>query len=91
MVYYDPLRLSATRVQGQVQACLEGIEEMPAAVSRRVEIPTVYGGEYGPDLEFVARHNHLSEAEVVRIHGDSPHAVEIARAVRQALEEISSG
>ncbi len=45
----------------------------PAAVvnvdpPRRVEIPVCYGGEYGPDLAFVAQHNHLGEAEVIRIH-----------------------
>ena len=26
-----------------------------------VEIPTVYGGEFGPDLGFVASHNPLTE------------------------------
>ena len=33
-----------------------------------VEIPTVYGGEFGPDLGFVASHNNLTEDEVVAIH-----------------------
>jgi inhibitor of KinA len=35
---------------------------------RTVEIPVCYGGEYGPDLEFVARHNGLDAEEVIRIH-----------------------
>ncbi len=35
---------------------------------RRVEVPVVYGGEFGPDLEFVARHNGLSPEEVIRRH-----------------------
>ncbi|MBE3038888.1 MAG: carboxyltransferase domain-containing protein, partial [Chloroflexi bacterium] len=46
IVYYDPLLLSAAKVQGRVQACLEGLDELPAVASRRVEIPTVYDGEY---------------------------------------------
>jgi KipI family sensor histidine kinase inhibitor len=33
-----------------------------------VQIPTVYGGEFGPDLPFVAEHAGLSEAEVIRLH-----------------------
>ena len=33
-----------------------------------IEIPTVYGGEFGPDLGFVASHNNLSEEEVIAIH-----------------------
>lgn len=75
MVYYDPLLLSAAKVQGRVQACLEGLDELPAVASRRVEIPTVYDDEYDPDLEFVARRNDLSEAEVVRIHTKADYPV----------------
>ena len=40
-----------------------------------VEIPTVYGGEFGPDLGFVASHNHISEAEVVSIHNGTDYLV----------------
>jgi TIGR00370 family protein len=40
-----------------------------------VEIPTVYGGEFGPDLGFVASYNHLSEAEVVSIHSGTDYLV----------------
>ena len=31
-------------------------------------IPTLYGGDYGPDLEFVSRHAGLSADEVVKRH-----------------------
>lgn len=40
-----------------------------------VEIPTVYGGEFGPDLGFVASHNHFSEDEVVSIHSGTDYLV----------------
>lgn len=40
-----------------------------------VEIPTVYGGEFGPDLGFVASHNHISEDEVVSIHSGTDYLV----------------
>ena len=35
---------------------------------RIVEIPTIYGGEFGEDLGFVAEHNGLSEDQVIKIH-----------------------
>jgi len=35
---------------------------------REFKIPVVYGGEYGPDLKYVARLNRLTEEEVVKIH-----------------------
>ena len=40
-----------------------------------VEVPTVYGGEFGPDLSFVASHNHLSEDEVIAIHSGTDYLV----------------
>ena len=36
--------------------------------SRVVEIPVCYGGQYGPDLAFVAQHNGLTEEEVIALH-----------------------
>ncbi|NYT65582.1 5-oxoprolinase subunit PxpB [Alcaligenaceae bacterium] len=38
---------------------------------RTIEIPVCYGGEYGPDLEDVARHCGLSPAEVIELHSSS--------------------
>ena len=40
-----------------------------------IEIPTVYGGEFGPDLGFVASHNNLTEEEVVAIHSGTDYLV----------------
>lgn len=36
--------------------------------ARVVEIPVRYGGEFGPDLEFVAKHNGISIEQVIEIH-----------------------
>ena len=45
-----------------------GLGEVKAAGGKLVELPTVYGGEYGPDLDFVARHTGLSQDEVIKRH-----------------------
>ncbi len=56
------------------QACeklkegIAGLVLEEAQLPRVVEIPVCYGGELGPDLDFVARHNGLSVEEVIRIH-----------------------
>ncbi len=68
VVYYDPLALTYEQVEAHLRAALAQIEEIEARPPRVVEIPVVYGGEAGPDLDFVARHCGLSAAEVVRIH-----------------------
>ncbi len=67
LVHYDPLLLSYETVESYLRQNLS-TGEAPAHAPRRVEVPVVYGGESGPDLAFVAGHNGLSEAEVIRIH-----------------------
>ena len=65
-VYYDPLKLSYRNILDAIKPFLsvEPKEERP----RIVEIPTAYGGEFGPDIEFVAKHNGLTVEEVIEIH-----------------------
>lgn len=40
-----------------------------------IEVPVIYGGSYGPDLEFVAKYNGLSTQEVVKIHASCKYVV----------------
>ncbi len=70
LVFFDPLQIARSDLIGkirQIAATIDftQIEERSAKV---VVIPTLYGGEAGPDLEFVARHNNITVDEVVRIH-----------------------
>lgn len=44
---------------------LDNIEIPPPTV---IEIPVLYGGEMGPDIENVAEHNHKTVEEVIQIH-----------------------
>jgi len=41
----------------------------------KVEIPVVYGGEFGPDLDRVAKHCGLSKDEVVAQHSKEEYLV----------------
>ncbi len=68
LVHYDLLVLSYEQVLEWVQARLSEANSTVIAAPRRIEVPVIYGGEHGPDLEFVARHNGLSPEEVVRRH-----------------------
>lgn len=43
--------------------------------ARTVHIPVCYGGEFGPDLDYVATVNHLSPEEVIRIHSERTYLV----------------
>ncbi len=75
LVQYNPLVADLSRLQEEITAlealALEGEPSTP----RSVEIPTLYGGEAGPDLDYVAQHNGLSAEEVVRIHSETRYLV----------------
>lgn len=42
---------------------------------RRMEIPTCYGGIFGPDLQEIALHSRLSMDEVIHIHSSAVYKV----------------
>lgn len=42
---------------------------------RIVEIPTLYGGEFGPDINFVAEHNKITVDEVIKFHTGTDYLV----------------
>ncbi len=45
-----------------------GVESAPLGPGRLHEVPTLYGGEAGPDLEALARERALTEHDLVRLH-----------------------
>ena len=75
LVHYDPLRLSCDEVKAFVSEVLKECEERPPPKPRVVEVPVVYGDEFGPDIEFVAEHNGLSVEEVISLHSDATYTV----------------
>lgn len=54
---------------------LKRMESRESPAARRVTIPVCYGGDYGPDLAFVARYNNLSEREVIHLHSSGTYPV----------------
>ncbi len=75
LVHYDPARLTYAQVEAWVRDRMGGSDAAAMSDPRRVEIPTVYGGEYGPDLADVAEHAGMTEAEVIRIHSGAEYPV----------------
>ncbi|MFQ5874852.1 MAG: 5-oxoprolinase subunit PxpB [Dehalococcoidia bacterium] len=75
LVYYDPLKITLDELKERLAASAREATKTPPKRSQVVEVPTAYGGEFGPDLGFVASHNRLTEEEVVRIHSGSDYLV----------------
>jgi len=75
VIHFDPLQTSLPAVMDGVNDLHASLGQQPLPQARRVEIPVCYGGEWGPDLDFVARHAGLTTAEVIRRHAAAEYTV----------------
>jgi KipI family sensor histidine kinase inhibitor len=67
LVLYDPRAAAFAAVRRELLARTARATG-PPPLGRRHEIPTVYGGEHGPDLAELARARGLSEADALSLH-----------------------
>ena len=81
-VFFDPVILSKEKlektnpelshsyqvVENYINNLLTKIELSEANITPRVRVPVCYGGEYGPDLEYVAEYHKLTQQEVINKH-----------------------
>jgi KipI family sensor histidine kinase inhibitor len=75
LVHYDPLILSFTQIKNILREKISQVEGNASRKPRQVEVPVRYGGEYGVDLESVARHLQMRAEEVIRIHTQRTYTV----------------
>ena len=75
LVYYDPLIASSGEVRDGIERLLESAEVADAGARHIVHIPTLYGGDMGTDIAFVAQHNGIDEQEVISIHSATDYLV----------------
>ena len=69
MITYDPLVTDYETVAAALQKLAEAPDADSTAESGKlVTIPVCYGGDFGPDLPFVAKHAGLTEQEVIALH-----------------------
>ena len=68
LVCYDPRVISCGALRARLETILQAEAETRETAGRVFEIPVCYGGEFGPDLPFIASHAGLTKREVVDIH-----------------------
>lgn len=68
LLHYDPGRLTYSEVVAYGQDTLAQAQAGSESKARVVDVPVCYGGEFGPDLDFVARHNSLAPKDAIRLH-----------------------
>ncbi|AZR72087.1 allophanate hydrolase [Anoxybacter fermentans] len=74
-VYYEPKLIRYGDMKRKLEEIIEGLDQVKLPPARLVEIPVLYGGEKGPDLDYVAEYHGLTVDEVVKLHTSRPYLV----------------
>ena len=75
LVYYNPVRTSWSELEDSLCSLLNDTGDRVVSTPRVVLLPTLYGGEYGPDLEFVAENAGMTPDEAVELHSGTDYLV----------------
>ncbi len=59
----------------ELRILLDRLQASSKNEQRRVEIPICYGGDFGPDLGYVAEYNHLTEQDVIETHSSGDYLI----------------
>lgn len=68
MVVYDPMKTGLDRLREGILELHQATDRSQVPEPKTLEVPVVYGGEHGPDLEWVADFHKISPEEVIRLH-----------------------
>lgn len=68
LVVYRPEVIGFHALTEKFEALLGSMNRIQIPPPTVIEIPVLYGGEMGPDIENVAEHNHKTVEEVIHIH-----------------------
>jgi len=68
LLIYDPLITLPEKLIRFIEQADTGLGDEDAGPFRRVEIPVCYGGEFGPDMDTVAKTAGLGIEEVIQRH-----------------------
>lgn len=68
LVVCNPLSISQTDLKAAILKTYQNLDQTQLPESRTIDIPIVYGGERGPDLERVAKYHHITPQAVIDYH-----------------------
>lgn len=74
-VFYDPFISSYPQLSKILLQQLNQMKESVQYKPRTVTIPVCYGGEWGPDLDYVASEHGLTPEDVIAIHTSGDYLV----------------
>lgn len=75
MINYNPLKITFNNLINSVKEIESNLKISDKGEKKVVKIPVLYGEDFGPDIETVAKHNDLTIEEVIKIHSEEEYLV----------------
>ncbi len=75
LINYDPRVVRYEQMRKRIEDLVRVDVRGGTQTKKIFEIPVLYGGEYGPDLPYIAEHAGLTEEEVVAIHSSADYLI----------------
>ncbi len=75
LINYDPRVIGYEEIKSRIQDLLK-VEIKAGEEKKKIfEIPVCYGGEYGPDIAYIAEQAGLTEQEVIDLHSSRDYLI----------------
>ena len=74
-VSFDPELVEDEFLRECINNSYQKLEETQKGVGRKVDIPTVYGGEHGSDIEFMAEYCGIDMEKIIQLHTQEEYLV----------------
>ena len=75
LIIYEPLKLDLVVIKNLIEDLHKKIEGINIPEPKTLEIPVVYGGAYGPDMEWVAQYHNTCVEEIIELHTGTTYQV----------------
>ncbi|HEV3482553.1 MAG TPA: 5-oxoprolinase subunit PxpB [Candidatus Acidoferrales bacterium] len=75
LVEFDPLKLRHAELEAILWSYLGRLETVQLPNPRELEIPTCYGGQFGPDLNDIAALHGMTSAQAIELHASVTYVV----------------
>src|ERR1700731_1259473 len=75
LISFDALKLDHGELEAILLGYLERLDAVELPEGRELQIPTCYGGEFGPDLNEVAALHGMTPAQVIELHASVTYIV----------------
>ncbi len=75
LVLYDITQVSVGELKDRLSEVEGSSSELPEENVNVVHLPVLYGGDYGPDLEYVAQNAEMGVDEVIELHSGTEYPV----------------